>query len=201
MLNGHVLVLNRSWVAIHVTPVKRAICLLYQGTARAVHPEDFSVYDFDDWCSLHTVGSTLRRSIATPHFTIRIPEIIQLRQFNGFVNRQVSFSRRNIFHRDQFRCQYCGRHLPKAALTIDHVLPQSRGGQDTWENLVLACKTCNVKKRNRTPEEANMPLLRRPARPTWLPQFGSRVPHHTLASWRQFLNGTYWDFGIEDQAS
>jgi 5-methylcytosine-specific restriction endonuclease McrA len=190
-LKGHVLVLNRSWVAVHIAPVRRALCLLYQGHARAVHPTEFSLYDFDAWLELSRQVNG-GRYVHTPSLTIRVPEVILLNVFNSFVRHEVRFSRHSIFERDRHTCQYCGKVFSRSHLTIDHVIPQSRGGSDTWENLVLACLACNVRKADRTPEEAHMPLIHRPVKPGWLPQLGSRIPGEQLAVWRRFVEGTPW---------
>ena len=127
-----------------------------------------------------------------------MPEVILLRTFNGFFRHEVRFSRRNIFERDKQTCQYCGKYFGKPDLTLDHVIPRSKGGRDTWENLVLACVRCNVRKANRTPEEAGMPLLRRPAKPTWLPKLGARTPSGDLMSWQRFLDAAYWDVELKE---
>ena len=81
----------------------------------------------------------------------------------------VKMSRENIYARDQYICQYCGGKFLAKDLTLDHVLPDSRGGPFSWTNIVACCGLCNNKKDNRTPEEANMPLLRKPFKPTWMP--------------------------------
>ena len=192
MLTGHVLVLNKSWVAVNVATVRRALTLLYQGQARAVHPVDYSLYDFAAWCDMPADQTVRGRYVITPTRRIRLPEVVILCGFNGFVRREVPFTRRNIFARDDHRCQYCGKRLPKHELTIDHVMPRSRGGADTWENLVLACVKCNVRKGNRTPDEACMPLMRKPSRPRWLPKLGTRVPQHDLMTWQRFVDTSYW---------
>ena len=197
MTDGQVLVLNKSWVAVLVASTRRALSMLYQGLARAVHPLDYSLYDFDDWCELSQFVES-GQFIHTVTFRIRIPEVILLKGFNGFVRHEVRFSRRNIFERDKNTCQYCGKRTPKADLTIDHVIPRSRGGYDAWENLVLACMACNVKKANRTPEEARMPLVRRPVKPAWLPQLGARVPNSQLMSWQRFIDTAYWDVELRE---
>ncbi|MCP4639984.1 MAG: HNH endonuclease [bacterium] len=191
MLEGHVLALNKSWLAVHITSARRALTLMYMGVARAVHPHDYSVYEFDDWLTLSQDGLG-GRYIHTPTTRVRVPEVIQLTFFNGFVRHEVRFSRSSIFERDSFTCQYCGEPFPRSQLTIDHVVPQSRGGQDCWENLVLACGTCNVAKGDRTPDEAGMPLTRRPVKPSWLPHFGRRVPADQLQCWRRFLDTREW---------
>lgn len=205
MVDSHVLVLNRSWIAIHVSSAKRALSLLYQDLARAVHPVDYTLYDFANWCELsetkdgyHDAVLSQGRFIHTPTMRIRVPEVIILNAFNGFVRREVRFSRRNIFERDKNKCQYCGRPFPKPDLTIDHVVPRSRGGRDTWENLVLACVPCNVRKGNRTPDEAKMPLVRKPVKPSWLPRFGTRIPAHELTSWQRFVDAAYWDVELRE---
>jgi 5-methylcytosine-specific restriction endonuclease McrA len=199
MLEGSVLVLNRSWAAVHISPVRRALTLLYVGAARAVHPRDYSLYDFDNWVVLSQDGLG-GRYIHTTTTRIRVPEVILLSVFNGFVHHEVRFSRQSVFERDKCVCQYCGRQFPKAQLTIDHVLPQSRGGGDTWENLVLACLECNIRKGNRTPDEAGMPLLRRPHKPAWMPHFGARIPHDQLAVWQRFVDTHEWNIPVAPAA-
>ncbi len=191
VLDSHVLILNRSWVAVNISTVRRAVGLIYQGHARAVHPSDYSLYDFDDWCSLSD-DETSSRFLNTPSSSIRVPEVILLKFFNRFVHREVRFSRRNIFERDRNVCQYCGKNFSKVHITIDHVIPRSRGGRDTWENLVVACARCNVTKGSRTPKEAKMPLLRKPAKPSWLPPLGSRVPNSSIVSWKRFVDTARW---------
>lgn len=197
MVQGHVLVLNKSWVVVNVASVRRAMGLLYQDLARAVHPEDYSLYDFDDWCELSKFEKT-GRMIMTPSAEIRVPEVILLNAFNGFFRREVRFSRRNIFERDKQTCQYCGVKLSKSDLTIDHVVPQSKGGTDSWDNLVLACVKCNVRKANRTPEQANMPLLRKPVKPNWLPTLGTKIPDRGCNSWQKFIDTAYWDSELRE---
>jgi 5-methylcytosine-specific restriction endonuclease McrA len=200
MLQSDVLVLNKSWVAVNVTSIRRALTLLFQGHARVVHPTDYTLYAFSDWCELSRRRENFKsgRFIHTPTIQIRMPEVILLSAFNGFVRREVRLSRRNIFERDQNRCQYCGQHFSKSDLTIDHVMPRSRGGIDTWDNLVLACVPCNLRKSNRTPDEAAMHLIRRPAAPKWLPRFGVQIPRDELISWQRFVDLAYWNTEISE---
>ena len=198
MLDAQVLVLNHSWVAVNVTPVKRALALLFQDNARVVHPGDYTLYDFEGWCELSRMRDNFEtgRYINTPRMQIRLPEVILLTVFNGFVRREVRLSRRNIFERDGHRCQYCGKRFSKQDLTIDHVLPRSRGGKDTWANLVLACVKCNLNKGSKTPGEAHMRLLKAPAVPRWLPRFGIQIPKDELLSWQRFVDLAYWNTDI-----
>ncbi len=197
MIDGQVLVLNKSWVAVNVASVRRALSLLYQDMARAVDTEDYSLYDFEDWCELSRLRDN-GRFVNTPTMRVRVPEVILLNVFNGFFHKEVRFSRRNIFERDKSTCQYCGKKLAKSELTIDHVVPRSRGGRDTWDNLVLACVKCNVRKGDRTPTEARMPLIRRPGKPSWLPTLGARLPAGKMTTWQRFLDSAYWDAELRE---
>lgn len=146
-LNRKVLIVNQNYEPLCVVNARKAIILIYLGKAELIenYPE-------------LTIRSISR---AFPY-----PSIVRLISFVRIPRRGVVLSRKNIIKRDNHRCQYCGaKHKP---LTVDHILPKVRGGRDTWENLVCACVTCNNKKGNRTPEEANMPLLRMPKRPSYL---------------------------------
>ena len=196
MLNESVLVLNRSWIAIQVASARRAISLLYQGYAKVVSPEDFSTYDFDGWKELSTTADDY--CIHTIDFKIMIPEVIVLTIFNSVYRRDIRFSRRNIFERDKSACQYCGRKFKKLELTLDHVIPRSLGGRSTWENLVLACVPCNVKKGNRLPEEARMPLIRKPRKPRWIPYSGENFASVRKVSWQRFVDAAYWDVELKE---
>ncbi|HRK34625.1 MAG TPA: HNH endonuclease [Candidatus Hydrogenedentes bacterium] len=200
MLEGNVLVLNKSWAAVHIASARRAFTLLYIGAARAVHPHNFSLHTFEDWVRLSQNGMG-GQYIHTTNLRIRVPEVILLSLFNGFIHHEVRFSRQSIFERDKGTCQYCGKHFSRGQLTIDHVMPQSRGGGDSWENLVLACLHCNVKKGNRTPDEANMPLLKRPFKPAWMPHFGARVPQDQLAVWKKFVDTSHWSAPSRETAA
>lgn len=103
------------------------------------------------------------------YLTFKVPAVVRLRKYHKFKDR-VKLTREHIYARDQFICQYCGKEFDYGDLTLDHILPQSRGGKYSWKNLVACCDACNNKKDNKTPEEANMPLLRQPTSPNWLPE-------------------------------
>lgn len=96
------------------------------------------------------------------HPGISLPSVIRLRHYKHIPVRIQILTRKNILSRDGYTCMYCDKRLPAGELTLDHVQPQSRGGRDTWDNLVACCSPCNRRKADRTPEEAGMPLLRRP---------------------------------------
>lgn len=119
---------------------------------------------------------------------VPLPTVIRLRSYVKIPYKEISLSRRNVLHRDSYTCQYCSdrRH----DLTIDHILPRSRGGTDNWENVVAACLKCNVKKGDRTPREANMPLLSTPKRPTSHVSFEiSKHSNSGQNTWGKYLIG------------
>jgi 5-methylcytosine-specific restriction endonuclease McrA len=159
-----VLVLNRHFEPVQVSTAKRAFVLLYGGTALALD-EEGDAYDFDLWRSLPVRHSDDVLPIVGGK--LRVPRVVHLHTYDRTPRVSVRLTRRNLMFRDQHQCQYCGKRPPLRELNIDHVLPRSRGGDDTWENLVTACRTCNLRKGWRTPEEANMRLARRPFRPKW----------------------------------
>lgn len=108
------------------------------------------------------------KRVSTAQESFSFPSVIRLRRYIHLPYHKIVLSRRNVMKRDDQTCQYCGR---KSDLTLDHVLPRSRGGRDSWENLVTACTRCNVRKGNRTPEEAGMPLKTQPYRPVHITFF------------------------------
>lgn len=197
LLNDSVLVLNRHWTAVHVTSVRRALVLVFGNHARVVG-EDFSTHDFQSWRELSVVSEAVKK-ISTPGFQIMTPEVIMLTQFNRFPPRSVKFSRRNIYLRDNHTCQYCGRVPPKDELTIDHVIPRSRGGRSVWENVVLACMKCNMRKGNLLAHQAGMTLLSVPKKPHWLScsQFNLRPPAEN-SLWQKFIDTAYWNSPLHE---
>jgi 5-methylcytosine-specific restriction endonuclease McrA len=194
MLNDPTLVLNRSWVAISTTTVRQAMTLVCRGAARVIHPVTCKAHDFQSWSDLKVAAN--EPHIRTVHLKIRIPEVIVLTHNDCMPRRTVPFSRRNLYRRDHSRCQYCGKRRSTADLSIDHVLPRSRGGRTTWENCVLSCIPCNVRKGNRPPAEAGMALVKHPARPTWTPYLAIATAHRR-ASWAQFVSDQYWNAELD----
>ena len=112
-----------------------------------------------------TAVEEYEEEISSPSITFKIPSVIVLKTVVKFISTGIRPSRNNIFWRDKNQCQYCGVIESPRDMTIDHVIPRSRGGENTWSNLVTCCKRCNQKKGNRTPEEANMSLLNKPVKP------------------------------------
>jgi 5-methylcytosine-specific restriction endonuclease McrA len=189
-LDASVLVLNRSWIAVHVASLRRALSLVYQGLAHIVSTDDFGTYDFDSWKEISR--EAVRDYVRAVNFKFKRPEVIRLRYFSGMQRRKVRFSRRNIFRRDDFTCQYCGRQLPERELSLDHVVPRSRGGKSTWDNLVVACLKCNDRKASRLPREAGMTLLDRPEKPNWPGYLAARSAGARYVSWTRFIGTGRW---------
>jgi 5-methylcytosine-specific restriction endonuclease McrA len=160
-----VLVINRLYQPIRITSARRAIRLLFTGTARAL-TEDGELLDFRSWLAL-PVREGRDDALPIVNGALRVPRIVHLVRYGRVRRPTIRLSRRNLMLRDGYTCQYCARRRPVRVLDIDHVLPRSRGGEDSWTNLVTACQPCNRRKGRRTPQEANMPLLRRPAPPRW----------------------------------
>jgi len=105
--------------------------------------------------------------ISSPSMTFKIPSVIVLKRLVKYINSTLYVNRNNIFWRDRGQCQYCGIIETPKELTLDHIIPKSRGGKNTWKNLVTCCKICNQEKRDRTPEEAEMKLLNKPKAPRY----------------------------------
>ncbi|MCX5867569.1 MAG: HNH endonuclease [Proteobacteria bacterium] len=197
MAYTNVLVLNRSFIPLHMTTVRRAFSLLYQDLARAVN-EEFRTFDFQSWSELSV--ATHSDTIGLVDRAIRVPRVIALTSFDRFPRRTVRFSRINILARDQNTCQYCGKRFTRTDLNLDHVNPRSRGGLSTWENVVTSCIACNRKKAGRTPAEAGMKLIKKPVRPKWTPLYRLPLVNTPYKEWQLFLDfvdAAYWHVELE----
>jgi 5-methylcytosine-specific restriction endonuclease McrA len=164
-----VLVLNYTYEPLHFTNAKRAITLLLSGKAESVESSP--------------------RVVRSPSRAYPLPAVIRLAAYirKPFLER-VAFNKKNILRRDGYTCQYCARRGEK--LTVDHIVPRSRGGQTTWTNVVAACLRCNLFKGNRTLVEARLRLIREPVHPQFLFSVHLlRHPHASsfLDSWRKYL--------------
>ncbi|HAC66075.1 MAG TPA: HNH endonuclease [Cyanothece sp. UBA12306] len=163
---GKVLVLNASYEPLNITSWRRAVVLLLKGKAEQL--EDNGQFIYTDF---------------------PLPSVIRLRYYVRVPYKEIPLTRRNILERDRHTCQYCNYRGEQ--LTLDHIIPRSRGGGDTWENLAAACVRCNVKKGNRTPKEANMTLLCQPRRPYSSLHF--ELVKHTRNNlnheWRKYVIG------------
>lgn len=220
VLNRPTLVLNRNWQPIGVSTVGKSLVKVWNDAARIVDPANYQQYTWHDWAELMPASGD--RFIQTCRLQLRVPEVIVLSNYDRVPTNAVTFSRRNVFKRDRFTCQYCGRRggaiaksqneshhersqssavqtdgsrLTREELTIDHVFPRSQGGTSTWENCVLACVTCNLRKANRTPQQAGMPLRKQPVRPQWKPLYAKHGVR--IDSWSKFVSEAYWNAELE----
>jgi 5-methylcytosine-specific restriction endonuclease McrA len=141
-LHRPVLVLNASYEPINICAARRALVLVLKGVASAEEESQGHIH--------------------SARHSIRVPSVIRLLEYRRIPHQTRALSRKNILMRDRYTCQYCHRTLPSSELTLDHVVPRSRAGETTWENLVACCHPCNNRKGSRTPDEANMKLSRAP---------------------------------------
>ena len=198
-MHTKVLMLNRSYLPIHVTSVRRAFTLLYLGIARAVN-ERYQTFDFKGWSDLS--ASVHEETVGMVDHVVRVPRVILLVRYDRAPRRQVRFSRYNIYARDRSTCQYCGRRLPRHQLNLDHVIPRSRGGASRWENVVCSCVPCNRRKGGRTPQEARMTLLREPLKPRWTPLVQDGGGNVRYREWLPFLSpvdASYWNAALLEE--
>ena len=203
-LDASVLVLNKLFMAVHVISVRRAFILLCKELAEVVSLEEgqFTTYDFDSWREVsayrlkhfHEEDDDWVRTASTQ---IQVPRVIRLLSYERMPKHTVKFNRRNIFARDNNQCQYCGKKFSTQDLSLDHILPRSQGGISSWENIVCACITCNVRKGGRTPKQAHMTLIRKPEKPKRSPMLNLKLTHKKYQSWKTFLDNAYWSVELK----
>jgi 5-methylcytosine-specific restriction endonuclease McrA len=167
-LHKPVLVLNASYEPINICAARRALVLVLKGVAKAEEHTPLTIHASRE--------------------TMRLPSVIRLLEYRRIPHQTRALSRKNILMRDRYTCQYCLRSSPAIELTLDHVVPRSRAGETTWENLVACCHQCNNRKGNRTPDESGMKLVRAP-RP-----FSLHTSRHLMRllgksddQWRKYL--------------
>ena len=159
--------------------------LLYGGVGHAVDRAG-DTYDFSVWRTLPV--RTSDDSLPIVGGALRIPRVLHLQRYERTPRTSVRLTRANLMLRDDGQCQYCARRPGHRELNVDHVLPRSRGGPDTWDNLVISCRSCNLKKGRRTPAEAGMRLLNEPKRPRWsTAKQISMVMPEPFEEWQPFL--------------
>jgi 5-methylcytosine-specific restriction endonuclease McrA len=185
-----VLVLNRSWQAIHVKSPLEAMTMMYADTATAldIRGEDYMVpLKWQDWIKL-PVEDESDDFIQTVRGNIKIPKVLVLCNYNKVPRKRPKFSPKAVWDRDEGTCQYTGRKLTPQEANIDHVIPRSRGGKTDWSNCVLTHKEVNSQKADRTPEEAGLKLIKKPQDPKELPSTFYIRNKHNVREWDLFLN-------------
>lgn len=157
------LLLNASYEVMGVIPWERAVTLDFLGKVDVLESYDIPV--------------------SSPSLTIQMPSVVRLRKY-ARQERRARFSRANVYRRDGYCCQYCGKSFSGVELTLDHVLPRSKGGKTDWTNIVSACRPCNAHKADRTPEQARMTLRSMPTRPV---SVDSALPAEIHPSWAPYV--------------
>ncbi len=171
-MSAEVLVLNASYEPLNLISMRRAILLLIKDKAEIIEATD--------------------RMIRAASTELPQPLVIRLRRYIKLPHHlSLPLTRRLVYARDQYTCQYCGGQFPASQLTLDHVIPKSRGGQKIWENIVTACKRCNQKKGNRTPQEAHMHLMRQPYRPRYIALVWLKASHARHPAWEKYISGWF----------
>ena len=214
-MSARTLVLNRSWIPINVIDAFEAVQKVFKGRALAVDTSTYAVYDFESWVltwddAIRTAKvAEEQRVVRSEGMSFVLPEVVVCTEYRGFgfkENRnKPKFSRRNLYLRDKNTCQFCGRKFNTEDLTMDHVVPKSKGGPVSWTNIVLACWPCNSRKGNKTAAEAGMRLIRRPFEPKagdlklnpvdrLRMRLGPKVPE----TWQAFLGKMYWNVEIAE---
>jgi 5-methylcytosine-specific restriction endonuclease McrA len=185
VLNLPVLLLNRFFAPVSVATARRALVLLYGGSAHAVDDAG-ETHDFAGW--MHKPVRDADDGLPIVGGALRVPRVLHLLRYDRAPRVSVRLTRRNLMLRDEFQCQYCARRPSHRDLNVDHVVPRSRGGEDSWDNLVVSCRSCNLRKGRRTPIEAGMALLKPPARPRW--STATQILHlmrEPFDEWQPFL--------------
>lgn len=205
MTNTKVLKLNKNYSPLEVITARDAFEMLVSERAEVITVEEgnYTSYDFESWAEI----SQLRRELEeytdlddwvyTSFLTLQIPRVVRSLTYMKMPVVGTKLNRRNIYARDNNICQYCGDHFKTKDLTIDHVTPKSKGGHNTWTNLVCACFGCNQKKSNKTLKESRMHLLKRPVKP------GSGLllkvdNHKKYYDWSHFISDNYWNVELID---
>lgn len=170
-IDRQVLLLNTTYEILDIIPWQRAISLIYKDRVK-VHEE------FED------------SIIRSPSSFIKMPSILVCYDYVGFfknAKKIINLNKKNVLLRDDHTCMYCTKKLTDSSGTIDHIIPQSRGGRHSWDNVVAACLKCNSKKDDYTLEEANLKLVRRPFVPTNSIFFRKYLRRDEYSSWRPFV--------------
>ena len=183
-LEAPVLVLNRHFQPVRITTARQAFLLLYMARARALDRR-FEPVAWTEWACLDPGEGD--ETIGTSRGPICVPRVLLLVGYARTPQAPLRLSRRNIFLRDGLTCQYCGSRPHARELNLDHVIPRSRGGRSSWENLVTSCRDCNLEKGWATPEEAGMTLRMRPARPSWSAALRMAAPTTRYPEWEPFF--------------
>jgi len=170
---------------------RKSVSTLYQGIARSLD-QDLIPYEYEDWLAYSNhpaFDDTYYNFVHSVNITIPVPDILVLKKYDRLPQRDVKYTRENIFHRDNHLCAYCGKKFKLDQLTVDHIKPKSKGGDNTWKNTITSCKACNNKKSDKTLVEAGMTLLFEPKEPRWCDTLSKMASRPELRpNWSKFLS-------------
>ena len=197
VLDRSTLILNSRWHPVRVGSVREAIALVSKGHARIIEPDTYETHDLLSWNDVSKASKKFDRSVVrSMNLSLIPPEVIVLTEYGGVGARTVVFSRKNLFKRDKHACQYCGVQPGASELTIDHVIPRSKGGISSWENCVLACVECNKRKADLSLEKSGLKLKRAPKKPSWKSLI-TMDPKGRKESWSAFISRAYWESELQ----
>lgn len=199
-----VLVLNKNWSAIGTCTMERAMALLcgsFTTSDGRVHPKarvltskDFQALTWSDWAKMEPIEG--EDSLQSAKRKFKVPTIIVLSRYERLPFQKVNFSRKALYERDNYQCQYCGCKPGSENLTIDHVLPRSKGGVTSWQNTAIACQDCNRRKGNKLLSECGMKLIKEPKKPKAV--LFRRNKKTAPKDWQEFLDVGYWNVELEN---
>jgi 5-methylcytosine-specific restriction endonuclease McrA len=192
VLESPVLVLNKNWVPVRIQSLRDSMGKIFNERAKFVNPDDYSIFDWEEWVDEFSIPNDKTHLVSfelikSKTFSVRKPEVIICSKYNKVPRTDIKLTRRNLLIRDNFTCQYTGKRVSSKDSTLDHIIPRSKGGQNTWDNLVICCSSTNLKKGDRTPKEAGLTLLREPRQPTWSPLFSFLNRRDRPESWDKFI--------------
>ena len=205
-LSDNVLVLNKAYTPIAVTTARDAFVKLYTNLAEVVTVEEgtYQNYNFSSWAEISELKKELEDLgdfddlVFSEKLTLMVPRVIRVLHYEKVPRHTVKLTRRAIYARDDNTCQYCGGKFKTSDLNIDHVVPKSKGGGNTWENLVCSCFKCNSKKASRTLNETGMKLIRKPFKPSYNASLNVHIRSPKYYSWKAFISEKYWTVDIGD---
>jgi 5-methylcytosine-specific restriction endonuclease McrA len=204
-LSTSVLVVNKHYSPVSITSARRAFCMLWGKIAEVITVENeaYINYDFRSWSEISRYKRLYEDNgeldwVFTPTLTLMVPRVVRLLRYDRLGGYKVKLTRKNLYYRDSNTCQYCGGKFKTKNLNIDHVVPRSRGGRDTWRNLVCACIGCNIRKGSRLPREAGMKLIREPKKINLNPIIQVHLRKKKYSSWKAFVDDAYWNVELID---
>jgi 5-methylcytosine-specific restriction endonuclease McrA len=186
-------VLNKYYLAVQVAIAKESVIALVTGKARIVS-EDYTSYTLEEWHEYTKLALPEEKAkypgiLHSPSIQILVPQVIRFPdcEYTSPLIKTVKYSRKNIYHRDKHRCQYCGNQYSISQLTLDHIIPKSKGGKSSWTNIVTCCKMCNEDKGNQLLEDLGWKLIKQPTKPKWFSHIGAPFKITKRKYWERFL--------------